>query len=93
MISDSRTDCQVADNGNQPVENTCSTASLVYPGSMETRKCAVLIVDGPCGLELFRVNTEEPTADSPLLELWECPMGHRTHYLSEKEESKLSAEN
>ena len=59
---------------------------------METKKCAVLVVDRPCGLELFRVSTEEPTADSPPLELWECAMGHRTHYLSEKEESKSSAE-
>jgi hypothetical protein len=60
---------------------------------MEIKKCSVLVVDRLCGLELFRVNIEEPTSDGPPLELWECAMGHRTHYLAEKEESKSSAEN
>jgi hypothetical protein len=61
--------------------------------SMETKKCPVLVVDRPCGLELFHVSTEEPTADSPPLELWECVRGHRMHFVSKKEESKSEAEN
>ena len=59
---------------------------------MEIRKCAVLVGDHPCGLELFRVNIGEPTSDGPPLELWECAMGHRTHYVSKEEESKLRAD-
>ena len=39
---------------------------------MEIKKCSVLVVDRPCSLELFHVSTEEPTSDSPPLELWEC---------------------
>ncbi len=56
---------------------------------MEKKKCPVLVVDRPCRLELFHVSTEEPTSEGPPLELWECPMGHRT-YLSKKEESKFN---
>jgi len=74
-------------------EPTCSAIYLVYSGSMETRKCPVLVVDRPCGLELFHVSTEEPTSDSPPLELWECAKGHRMHLASKKEESKSEAEN
>ncbi len=72
---------------------TCSPTLLFYPGSMETKKCPVKVVDRPCGLELVHVSTEEPTSGSPRLELWECPMGHRTHFLSKKEEAKSSAQN
>jgi hypothetical protein len=54
---------------------------------MEKKKCPVLVVDRPCGLELFHVSTEEPTSEGPPLELWECARGHRT-FLSKKEESK-----
>src|SRR6266436_286741 len=53
---------------------------------MEKKKCPVLVVDRPCGLELFHVSTE-PTSEGPPLELWECPRGHRTHF-SKKEDSK-----
>jgi hypothetical protein len=59
---------------------------------METKKCGVLVVDLPCGLELFHVSTEESTSDRPPLELWESAMGHRTHYLSKKE-SRIRAED
>jgi len=48
----------------------------------------VLVVDRPCALELFHVSTEEPTSDSPPLELWECAKGHRMHLASKKEESR-----
>jgi hypothetical protein len=58
---------------------------------MEIKKCPVLVVDRPCGLELFHVSTEEPTSADPPLELWECPRGHRTHFVSKKEESKSNA--
>ena len=58
---------------------------------IEKKEFPVLVVDRPCGLELFHVSTEEPTSEGPPLELWECPMGHRTHFLSKKEESKSSA--
>ena len=54
---------------------------------MEIKKCSVLVVDRLCGLELFRVNIEEPTSEGPPLELWECAMGHRTYYTSNNEES------
>jgi hypothetical protein len=74
-------------------KTTCFASSLVYPGNMETKKCPVLVVDRPCGLELFHVSTEEPTSDSPPLELWECAKGHRMHLASKKEESKSEAEN
>ena len=60
---------------------------------MEIKKCSVLVVDRLCGLELFRVNIEEPTSDGPPLELWECAMGHRTHCVSKEEESKLRADD
>ena len=53
----------------------------------------MLVVDRPCALELFHVSTEEPTSDSPPLELWECAKGHRMHLVSKKEESKSEAEN
>jgi hypothetical protein len=54
---------------------------------METKKCSVLVGDRSCGLELIRVNIEEPASEGPPLELWECPMGHRTYYVSKEEES------
>jgi hypothetical protein len=60
---------------------------------MEIKKCSVLVGDRSCGLELFRVSIEEPTADEPPLELWECAMGHRTHFVSKEEESKLRADD
>jgi hypothetical protein len=47
------------------IKPTCFATSLVYSGIMETKKCPVLVVDHPCGLELFLVSTEEPTSDSP----------------------------
>ena len=50
-----------------------------------------MVVDGPCGLELLHVSAEEPTSDSPPLELWECAKGHRMHLVSKKEESKSNA--
>ena len=53
----------------------------------------MLVVDRPCGLELFRVNIEEPTSEGPPLELWECAMGHRTYYVSKEEESISRAED
>jgi hypothetical protein len=53
---------------------------------MEIKKCSVLVGDHPCGLELIRVNIEEPASEEPPLELWECPMGHRTHYVSKEDE-------
>jgi hypothetical protein len=72
---------------------TCSEIFLFYPGNMETKKCSVLVLDRPCGLELFRVNIEEPTSEGPSLELWECAMGHRTYYVSKEEDSISRAEN
>ena len=60
---------------------------------MEIKKCSVLVVDRLCGLELFHVSTEEPISDSPPLELWECPRGHRAHFVSKKEESKSNIKN
>jgi hypothetical protein len=60
---------------------------------MEIKKCSVLVVERPCGLVLFRVNIEEPTSDGPPLELWECAMGHRTHYVFKKEKSIYRAED
>jgi hypothetical protein len=75
------------------IKPTCFATSLVYSGSMETKKCPGLVVDRRCGLELFHVSTEEPTSDSPPLELWECVRGHRMHFVSKKEESKSEAEN
>jgi len=74
------------------IKPTCFATSLVYSGSMETKKCPVLVVDRPCGLELFHVSTEELTSDSPPLELWECVRGHRMHFVSKKEGSKSEAE-
>jgi hypothetical protein len=68
-------------------KSTCSGVFLFYPGSMETKKCSVLVGDRPCGLELIRVNIEESASEEPPLELWECPMGHRTYYVSKGEES------
>jgi hypothetical protein len=75
------------------IEPTCFATSFFYPGSMEKKKCPVLVVDRPCGLELFHVSTEEPISDGPPLELWECAKGHRMHLVSKKEESKSEAEN
>jgi hypothetical protein len=60
---------------------------------MEIKKCPVMIVDRPCGLQLFHVSTEEPTSGTPPLELWECARGHRMHFVSKKEESKSNAED
>jgi hypothetical protein len=57
------------------------------------RNVSVLVLDRPCGLELFRVNIEEPTSEGPSLELWECAMGHRTYYVSKEEDSISRAEN
>jgi len=75
------------------LKSSCSGVFLFYPGSMEIKKCSVLVVDRLCGLELFRVNIEEPTSDGPPLELWECAMGHRTDHVSKEEESKLMADD
>jgi NitT/TauT family transport system substrate-binding protein len=55
---------------------------------MEIKKCPVMVVDCPCGLELFHVRTEEPTFESPPLELWECPRGHRSHFVSKRDDLK-----
>src|SRR5215475_9367175 len=60
---------------------------------MEIMKCSVLVVDRLCGLELFRVNIEEPTSDGPPPELWECAMSPRTHHVSTEEERKLRADD
>jgi hypothetical protein len=32
---------------------------------IEKKKFPVLVVDRPCGLELFHVSTEEPTSEGP----------------------------
>ena len=56
------------------------------------REFVFLVGDHPCDLELIRVNIEESASEGPPLELWECPMGHRTHYVSKEEGSITRAE-
>jgi hypothetical protein len=50
---------------------------------IEKKEFPVLVVDRPCGLELFHVSTEEPTSEGPPPELWKW-VRHRTRLLSPK---------
>jgi hypothetical protein len=52
---------------------------------METRRCFVLVDEHECGLELFQTGRVEAEPARQSVDLYECPLGHRSYFLSGKE--------
>jgi DNA-binding response OmpR family regulator len=55
--------------------------SALIPGSMEIKKCPVIVNRRRCGLHLFRIGTLEE-ALKPSFDVYECSKGHQTYHLS-----------
>src|SRR6266481_10052264 len=64
---------------------TCSRDFLAYAGTMETKRCSVLVDEHECGLELFQTGRVEAEPPRQPVDLYECPLGHRSYFLSGKE--------
>ena len=59
---------------------------------MEIDKCPVKINGVPCSLELTQKPTEDKSEIATHLDVYECPLGHRSYFVPTKEtDSQLAA--